>query len=98
LAFLQDLLKNEDYSLLLHTSSIPFLSNADTKIDENQALLWQRTKNDSRSFSEDYGYIEKQILENPKTVFFGPKLFTNWELKNFPCLIDVTSSILGKVF
>ena len=96
--FLQDLLNNAQYSLLLHTSSITFLSDADTAVNKDQALLWKRTKNDTSSFADDYGYIEKMILENPLTVFFGPKLFTDWELKNFPCLIDTTSNVLGKVF
>ena len=98
LYFLQDLLDNSQYSLLLHTSSSTFLSDADITINKEQALLWQRTKNDTNSFADDYGYIEKMILENPMTVFFGPKLFTDWELKNFPCLIDTTSIVLGKVF
>ena len=95
---LQDLLENAQYYLLLHTSSSTVLSDADITINKDQALLWQRTKNDANSFSEDYGYIEKMILENPMTVFYGSKLFTDWELKNFPCLIETTSNVLGKVF
>jgi len=95
--FLQDLLENSQYSLLLHTSSVTFLSDADLAINKDQALLWQRTKNDPSSIAEDFDFIENRILENPMTVYLGPRLYSDWELKNFPCLIDTTSNVLGKV-
>ncbi len=96
--FSQDLLDNPQYLLFLHTTSIPFLNDGDFTINKEQALLWQKTKNDPNSFSEDYGYLENMILKNPMAVFFGSKLFSELELKNCPCLIDKTSNALGKVF
>ncbi len=91
-------MEKPQYSLLLHTSSITFLSDGDITINKEQALLWQRTKNDPNALADDHGCIESMILKNSKTVYLGPKLYSDWELKNFPCLIDITSNVLGKVF
>jgi len=91
-------LKKPQYSLLLlkDTSDVNYFSNADPKTNKEEALLWQIIKDNPKCFAEKIEHAEKRILENPLYVFFASKL-ASWKIKNYPCLIDTTSSVLSVV-
>ncbi len=98
-SYKQDLVQNPQYSLLMYggTSDVTYFSDANSNTNPNEAILWQRSKDNPKCFAENYENAEAIILENPLSVFFGtinrvPKTF-----KNYPCLIDTSSQILAKV-
>ena len=91
-------MKNPQYSLLLvkDTSDVTYFSHADPTTNKEEALLWQTIKNNPNCFAESVQHGEKLILENPFNVLFASKM-ASWQIKNFPCLIDTTSSVLATV-
>jgi hypothetical protein len=58
--------------------------------------LWQTIKDKPNCFAESIVQAEKLILENSLNVLFTSKMNT-WQMKNFPCLIDSSSSVLATV-
>jgi hypothetical protein len=69
----------------------------DVATSREEALLWQRIKNNPNSFAKDYENAEKMVLENPFSVYYGSDMVVSWEFKNFPCLIESSSNILSLV-
>jgi hypothetical protein len=97
--YLQDLIKNIQYSLLLlkETADVTYFSNANPTTSKDEAHLWKRMKNNPNCFAESYEHAERLILENPFNVFFSSELMASWKMKNVPCRIEPTSNVLAKV-
>ena len=85
--------------MLLHkeTAAVSYFSGASDDTMPNEALIWKRTQNNSKSFAENYEIAEQTMLDHPKYVFFGPALIVESDFINYPCKISVTSKILVRV-
>ena len=85
--------------MLLHkeTAAVSYFSGASDDTMPNEAMIWKRTQNNSKSFAENYEIAEQTMLEDPKFVFFGPELSVESDFVNYPCKISATSKILVRV-
>ena len=71
-------------------------ANPDTM--KNEAIIWERIKNDSSSIHVDhYMEAEVELLKDQEKVFFGTELTVQLQFQNYPCYIQSTSKALLKV-
>ncbi len=97
-SYFQDILKNDEYTLLLQndSSDVTYFSDADMKTNREEALIWQKIKDNPNSFAESLESAEKMVLENPFYVYFGSYIIS-LEFKNIPCLIEASAKIPSMV-
>ena len=95
----QDLLENPKYYLLLtiETAGVSFFSDASEDTMPNEALLWKKTQNNSKSFVENFHEAEQAMLNDPNLVLFGPTIKIESDFEHYPCNICFTSKILVRV-
>ena len=84
------------YSLHLNngSASIEFFSSADPNLQRNEAILWNRVKDDPKLFYTSKSQTEDIVLANPMAVVFGPELSFNLISPNYPCTFISTSSTI----
>ncbi len=92
-------MKSNKYTLLLlkDSADVTYFSDADISTSREEALIWQRIKDNPNSFAENYEIAEKMVLENPSYVYFGTDIIISHEFKNVPCLIESTAKIPAMV-
>ena len=85
--------------MLFHkeTAGVSYFSGASDETMPNEAMIWKRTQNNSKSFAENYEIAEQTMLDHPKYVFFGASLSVESDFDNYPCKISATSKILVRV-
>jgi hypothetical protein len=73
-----------------------YLSSSNSRNSPETTTLWARIKDDPKSIISDMSLIEKELVENPKSVFFGPTIGTRLRFKSIPCYIESASDSLYK--
>ena len=73
-----------------------YLSSSDPVTSPETSKLWTRIKGETKSIESDMNLIERELVENPKSVFFGPTLGTRLRFKSIPCYIESASESLYK--
>ena len=96
----KDLAQKPQYPLILQTqsASLLYLKRADPETMPNEALIWNRARNDSRTFVKNYGLAEEELLKNPNAVFYGSLTEVKASFQHFPCHIESTSKVIIKVW
>lgn len=97
--FHQDLVDNPQYSLIIEKGRFAekYFSFSDPVKNPEAAVLWDRIMARPASVESDMNLIEKELLNNPKSVFFGPVLATRLRFNSIPCYIEASSGSLYKV-
>jgi hypothetical protein len=93
------LVDNPQYTLIIEKGRFAekYFSSSDPVKNTEAAILWDRIKDRPTSMESDMNLIEKELLNNPKSVFFGPVLGTRLRFKSIPCYIEASSGSLYKV-
>ncbi len=96
---LQDLADNPQYSLIIEKGRFAekYFSSSDPVKNPEAAILWDRIMARPASVESDMNLIEKELLNNPKSVFFGPVLATRLRFNSIPCYVEASSGSLYKV-
>ena len=99
LIFHQDLVDNPQYTLIIEKGRFAekYFSSSDPVKNTEAAILWDRIVAQPTSMESDMNLIEKELLNNQKSIFFGPVLGTRLRFKSIPCYIEVSSGSLYKV-
>ena len=94
--FFQDLADNPQYSLVVEagTSSVSYFNTSNSKTNQAATTIWSRT---SKIKLLDEFHIEDELLQNAKSVYFGPLLITIIKFKSIPCRVAITSTSIVKV-
>ena len=92
-------MKNPQYNLIIEKGRFAekYLSSSDPVKNPDGSVIWNRIKDNRKSFEADVSKIEKLLLADSKSIFFGPTLGTILRLKSIPCHIDTSSGSLYKV-
>ena len=96
----KDLAQKPQYPLILQTQSatLLYLKRADPETMPNEALIWKRVRNDSRTYVKNYGLAEDELLKNPNAVFYGSLTEVKESFQHYPCHIESTSKVMLKVW
>ena len=98
LLIFQDLIENPKFTLMIEKGRTieKYLSSSDPVTSPETSKLWTRIKGETKSIESDMNLIERELVENPKSVFFGPTLGTRLRFKSIPCYIESASESLYK--
>ena len=70
---------------------------ADSNLQRNEAILWNRTKLNDKLIYSAHSEIENILLTDPMAVTFGPELSLNLISPNYPCKYVSTSNSIFRV-